>query len=78
MFKKPEDVRMTKEEAENYGREIDARNAQYENVEITSSKEVLSAEQAPPPLTENEIRQRVGEQNYKNSMDNDSQSSINS
>ena len=33
MFKKPEEVRISKAESEEYGQQIDAKNAQFENVE---------------------------------------------
>lgn len=36
MFDKPEVARMLKDESEAYGRAINARNAQLENVEVTS------------------------------------------
>lgn len=60
---------MTKEESERYGREIDAKNAQYENVEFVADESGDSTNQSSPPLTEKEIRQRVGEQNFKNMTD---------
>lgn len=78
MFDKPENARLTKEESEKYGRDINARSAQYENVEIESEKVALTGDQVPPPLTEEEIRQRVGEQNFKNMNDDKTSSSINS
>ena len=33
MFKKPEEVRISKAESEEYGQQIDAKIAQFENVE---------------------------------------------
>jgi hypothetical protein len=77
MFDKPENARMTKEETEKYGRVINARSAQYENVEIESEEVALFADQIPPPLTEEEIRQRVGEQNFENMKDDKTSSAIN-
>ncbi len=78
MFQKPEEARMRKEEAEKYGRDIDAKNARYENVVVPSNQEAMSADEVPPPLTEEEIKRRVGEQNYENAKDNTIQGSINS
>lgn len=82
MFKKPEDVRMSKAESEEYGRQIDAKNVQYENVEHivehNHEENELQETQASSKLNEDEIKQRVGEQNYKNAKDKDSMSSINS
>jgi len=78
MFEKPEDARMTEEEAANYGREIDAKNAKYENVEIIDSENELSLDEIPPPISEEEIKRRVGQQNYKNSKDTGVMNSINS
>ncbi|KXH86886.1 hypothetical protein [Sporosarcina sp. HYO08] len=77
MFKKPENNRMTVEEAERYGREINARSAQYENVEIPKEEIAMSFDEIPPPLSEEEIKKRVGEQNVKN-VESDIMNSINS
>lgn len=78
MFEKPENVRITKDEAEKYGREINARSAKYENVEVEESEMDTPLNQIPEPLTEEEIKKRVGEQNYKNSEDGGPMNSINS
>ena len=78
MFEKPEDARMTGEKAAEYGREIDAKNAKYENVVVEESVNELSADEIPPPITEEEIKRRVGEQNYKNIKDGGVMNSINS
>ena len=78
MFEKPEDARMTEEKAAKYGREIDAKNALYENVVVEDSVNELAAEEIPPPISEEEIKRRVGEQNYKNSKDAGVMNSINS
>ena len=78
MFKKPEDVRMTQEESERYGKLIDAKNAQYEHVELDEENGENKKEQRVPQLTEEEIKKRVGEQNYKNATDSDISGSINS
>ena len=78
MFEKPEDARMTEEKAAKYGREIDAKNALYENVVVEESENELSADEIPPPISEEEIKRRVGEQNYKNVKDASVINSINS
>ena len=78
MFEKPEDARMTEEKAAKYGREIDAKNALYENVVVEDSINELSADEIPAPLSEDEIKRRVGEQNYKNIKDASVNNSINS
>jgi hypothetical protein len=78
MFEKPEEARMTEEEAARYGREIDAKNALYENVVVEDSVNALSEEEIPPPISEEEIKRRVGEQNYKNIKDASVMNSINS
>ena len=78
MFEKPEDARTTEEKAAKYGREIDAKNALYENVVVEDSVNELSADEIPPPISEEEIKRRVGEQNYKNIKDGGVMNSINS
>ena len=78
MFEKPEEARMTEKEAAKYGREIDAKNAMYENVVVENSMNALSEEEIPPPISEEEIKRRVGEQNYKNIKDGGVMNSINS
>lgn len=77
MFKKPEDAKMTQEEAELYGKKTDAKNAQYEHIEFETAEEPKQQKSAPP-LTEEEIKKRVGEQNFKNATDSDITGSINS
>lgn len=77
MFNKPEDARMTREESEEYGRHTNAKNARYEHVEL-GNEENNNATSASPPLTEEEIVKRVGEQNYKNMNDDQTSTSINS
>lgn len=71
MFKKPED-------AELYGKKIDAKNAQFEHVEFETAEEPKQKQQSAPPLTEEEIKKRVGEQNFKNATDSDIAGFINS
>lgn len=77
MFNKPEDARMTREEAEKYGREIDAKNARLENVEI-AEEITLSTDEITPRISEAEVKRRVGEQNYENMKDDSTANSINS
>lgn len=78
MFDKPEEVRMTREEMEAYGRKIDAKNVALEHVEVLEEGAALAANQVPPPMTEEEVKKRVGEQNYANVQKGTSMSSINS
>ncbi len=78
MFEKPEDAKMSREESEKYGQEINARSARFENVEILPEEPSLPTENTPPPLTEDEIKQRVGDQNFKNIKDPKLGNSINS
>lgn len=78
MFKKPEDARMTREESEQYGRQIDAKNARYEHVELENDNNAISSSHLVTPLLEEEIIKRVGEQNYRNMNDDKTSASINS
>lgn len=57
---------MTKEQSEEYGRKINAQSAKYENVKFASEKTPSSEEIHTPTITEDEIKKRVGAQNYKN------------
>ena len=66
MFEKPEEARMTREEMEEYGRKINARSVAYEHEEVLDDAPALADDQVPPPLTEEEVKKRVGEQNYDN------------
>lgn len=66
-----------REESERYGRQIDARNAQFEKVE-RMEEETPSMNGKLSPLSDEEIKKRVGEQNFKNMKDGKSMSSINS
>ena len=77
MFNKPEDARMTREEAEKYGREIDAMNARLENVEI-AEEITFSTDEISLRISEAEVKRRVGEQNYENMKDDSTANSINS
>lgn len=76
MFEKKE--AMSIEESEEYGRKTDARNAALENVEVHEDDEVTLVDQIPPPLSEEEIKKRVGEGNYTNVHKNDGLNSVNS
>ncbi len=70
--------RTTAEQREQYGREMDSRNAATENVEVPLESRALADHEIPPPLTEDQIRAKVGDQNYKNATDDDAPTSINS
>ncbi|WP_216086470.1 hypothetical protein [Sporosarcina newyorkensis] len=74
----PKGERSTVEQREQYGREIDARNAALENVEVPPETRALADHEIPPPLSEEEIRAKVGEQNYQNSNDDIAPTAINS
>lgn len=78
MSNQPKDGRMTKEESERYGRQIDARNAEFEKVQRIEEEPILAVEAQSTPLSDEEIKRRVGEQNFKNMKDGKSMSSINS
>ncbi|WP_342512384.1 hypothetical protein MKY34_17440 [Sporosarcina sp. FSL K6-1522] len=78
MGEKPEDVRMTREEMEANGRKIDARNVALEHVERVEEAPMQATDQIPPPLTEEEMKKRVGEQNFANVQKGTTMSSINS
>ncbi|PIC64289.1 hypothetical protein CSV79_07410 [Sporosarcina sp. P13] len=73
-----EDERTTAQQLEQYGREMDARNAAMENVEVPPVTRALAEHEIPPPLTEEEIRAKVGDQNYENATDDNAPTSINS
>lgn len=75
---KEEDVRMTLEESESYGRAINARNAAVERNQVYEEEEIIPADQLPPPLSEEEIKKRVGETNYNYANDDKVINSINS
>lgn len=70
--------RTTAEQREQYGREMDAKNASTENVEVPLESRALADHEIPPPLTEEEIKAKVGSHNYKNATDDDAPTSINS
>ena len=78
MFKKPEDVRMTKEESEAYGRMIGVQSAKVEKVEVESEAIVNEESHKRAKLSEEEIIKRVGAQNFENMKDDESMGSINS
>ncbi|PID15838.1 hypothetical protein CSV63_04035 [Sporosarcina sp. P34] len=70
--------RTTAEQREQYGREIDAKNAAMENVEVPLENKALADHEIPPPLTEEEVRAKVGNQNYRNAAEDNAPTSINS
>lgn len=74
----PKGQRTSIEQREQYGREMDARNAAVENVEVPPETRALADHEIPPPLTEEEIRAKVGDQNYENATDDSAPTSINS
>ena len=76
MFEKKE--AMSIEESEEYGRKTDARNAALENVEVYEDDAVTPTDRISPPLSEEEIKKRVGEGNYTNVHKNDGLNSVNS
>lgn len=78
MFKKPEENRMTKEESEAYGRMINEQSAKFENVEFLEEEPENPIEQKPTKLSDEEIKKRVGTQNFENMKDDKSIGSINS
>lgn len=78
MFKKPEDVRMTKEASEAYGRMINQQSAKFENVEVDSEEVANQEDHRTVKLSEEEIKKRVGAQNFENMKKDDSMGSINS
>ncbi|ARK20771.1 hypothetical protein CSV69_00230 [Sporosarcina sp. P26b] len=68
----------TAEQREQYGREMDAKNAAMENIEIPLESRELAEHEIPPPLTEEEVRAKVGNQNFKNATDDSAPTSIGS
>ncbi|PIC56087.1 hypothetical protein CSV80_16150 [Sporosarcina sp. P12(2017)] len=70
--------RTTVEQREQYGREMDARNAAMENIEVPLENRALADHEIPPPLTEEEVRAKVGNQNYQNATDDNAPTSIGS
>jgi hypothetical protein len=74
---KKEDGKMTIEESERYGRAINARNSAVERNQVYE-EEIIPADQLPPPLSEDEIKRRVGEANYNYMKDDKVMNSINS
>ncbi|GKV67089.1 MULTISPECIES: hypothetical protein [Sporosarcina] len=74
----PENEKTTIEEREEYGRKIEARNDSLENKEVLPETRALADHEIPPPLTEEEIRAKVGDLNYKNANDDNAPTAINS
>ena len=75
---KEEEIRMTIEESESYGRAINARNAAVERNQVYEEAEITPANQLPPPFSEDEIKKHVGEANYNYLKDDNVMNSINS
>lgn len=74
----PKEQQSTVEQRENYGRQMDAKNTASENTEFLPEERALAEHEIPPPLTEEEIKAKVGEQNYKNANDDSAPTAINS
>lgn len=77
-MKREEEGKMTIEESERYGRAINARNAAVERNQVYEEEAIIPADQLPPPLSEDEIKKRVGESNYRYANDDNVINSINS
>lgn len=73
----PENSQMTVEEAERYGREMDAKNRELENTHYLEETHVQKVK-VTKPLTEEEIKKRTGAANYDNAQDSGAMGSINS
>lgn len=73
----PENSQMTVEEAEEYGRQMDAKNRALEKTHYLEETPVEEVK-ATPPLSEEEIKKRTGAGNYDNVQDSGSMNSINS
>ena len=74
---KPENSQMTVEEAEEYGRQMDAKNRKLENTHYLEETPVEEGVKTPP-LSEEEIKRRTGAGNFDNVQDSSSMGSINS
>lgn len=74
---KPENSQMTVEEAERYGREMDAKNRELENTHYLEETPVHEVK-ATKPLSEEEIKRRTGAANFDNAQDSGAMGSINS
>lgn len=73
----PENSQMTVEEAEEYGRQMDAKNRALEKTHYLDETPV-EVGKISPPLPEEEIKKRTGAGNFENAQDAGSMNSINS
>ncbi|WJY27843.1 MULTISPECIES: hypothetical protein [Sporosarcina] len=73
----PENSQMTVDEAERYGRDVDARNRKLENTQYLEETPVEESK-ITPPLSEEEIKKRTGAANYENVQKGDTMNSVNS
>ena len=77
MMNNPENSQMTVEQAEEYGRQMDAKNRESERTQYLEETPVEETK-ITPPLTEEEIRKRTGASNFNNVKDGGGMSSVNS
>ncbi|REB06401.1 hypothetical protein DVB69_11865 [Sporosarcina sp. BI001-red] len=73
----PENSQMTVEEAEKYGRQMDAKNRALEKTHYLDETPVKQGK-VSQPLSEEEIKKRTGSGNFENAQDSGSMGSINS
>ncbi|MDW0110206.1 hypothetical protein [Sporosarcina aquimarina] len=76
-MKTPENSQMTVEEAEEYGRQMDAKNRELENTHYLEETPV-EEKKITPPLSEEEIKKRTGAANYENVQGPGAMNSVNS
>lgn len=77
MLNTPENSQMTVDEAEEYGRQMDAKNRALEKTHYLDETPVVEGK-VTPPLSEEEIKKRTGAGNYNNVQDTGAMGSINS
>ncbi|MBD7907785.1 hypothetical protein [Sporosarcina gallistercoris] len=73
----PENSQMTVEEAEEYGRQMDAKNRALEKTHYLEESPIEEGK-VTPPLSEEEIKKRTGAGNFDNVQDSGAMNSINS
>lgn len=73
----PENSQMTVEEAEEYGRQMDAKNRALEKTHYLEESSIEEGK-VTPPLSEEEIKKRTGAGNFDNVQDSGAMNSINS
>ncbi len=73
----PENSQMTVKEAEEYGRQMDAKNRALEKTHYLDETPVEEGK-VTPPLSEEEIKKRTGVGNFENARDGGAMNSINS